>query len=253
MSLFTQIAEMVRTTVLTEFSVKPARCPLCGLSIFVKTRKDRWGIRCIKCGASSNSISIVNYLNKTENDWRDKSLYIMSSTGPLFRYIRNNCSNLTNSVYHYSATNGSFVNGVMSQDVQNLTFDDNTFDFIISAEVFEHDPDDRKGFSEIFRVLRPGGRFVFTVPLDFAQKTIERAYVVNGGIFHLLPPKYHNDSVRSNSVLCFRDYGYDITARLEEAGFPNVDLSSNDFTVGWKVCSPTVAARKPKGSLGTSH
>ena len=44
-------------------------------------------------------------------------------------------------------------------------YGDASFDLCTSTEVFEHMPDDLNGFSEIRRVLRPGGRFVFTVLL----------------------------------------------------------------------------------------
>jgi len=41
-------------------------------------------------------------------------------------------------------------------------------------------PDDRRGFSEIRRVLRPGGAFIFTIPLADTERTVERA-VLEGG------------------------------------------------------------------------
>lgn len=45
-------------------------------------------------------------------------------------------------------------------DIQNLQFEDNSFDSIYSARVFQHLNSPEKGAEEIFRVLRPGGRFV---------------------------------------------------------------------------------------------
>ena len=53
----------------------------------------------------------------------------------------------------------------MCQDVQHLTFDDAEFDICTSTEVFEHVPDDIKGFKEIYRVLKDDGVFIFTVPI----------------------------------------------------------------------------------------
>jgi SAM-dependent methyltransferase len=40
--------------------------------------------------------------------------------------------------------------------------------------VFEHVPDDARGFSELRRVLRPGGKMLFTVPLFDAPDTVDR-------------------------------------------------------------------------------
>lgn len=45
-----------------------------------------------------------------------------------------------------------------------MPFDDNSFDTALATEVLEHCPDPRITLSETYRVLKPGGYFVFTVP-----------------------------------------------------------------------------------------
>ena len=49
-------------------------------------------------------------------------------------------------------------------DATDLPFADDTFDRIIASEVLEHIPNDEKAISEIFRVLKPGGIVMITVP-----------------------------------------------------------------------------------------
>lgn len=49
-------------------------------------------------------------------------------------------------------------------DVSKLPFEDNYFDKVIASEILEHVEDDSKALREIFRVLRPGGRLIVTVP-----------------------------------------------------------------------------------------
>jgi ubiquinone/menaquinone biosynthesis C-methylase UbiE len=44
-------------------------------------------------------------------------------------------------------------------DIENMPFDDNLFDVVISNCVLNLVPDKSKAFSEIFRVLKPGGHF----------------------------------------------------------------------------------------------
>lgn len=45
-----------------------------------------------------------------------------------------------------------------------LPFADNSIDKAVSSEVLEHLPDDRAAVAELFRVLKPGGSLVITVP-----------------------------------------------------------------------------------------
>jgi len=44
-----------------------------------------------------------------------------------------------------------------TDNAENLTFDDNSFDAIYSWGVLHHSPDTKKCFEELFRVLMPGG------------------------------------------------------------------------------------------------
>ncbi len=49
-------------------------------------------------------------------------------------------------------------------DLTNLKFADNSFDKVILSEVAEHVPDDKKCLQEMYRILKPGGLLVVTVP-----------------------------------------------------------------------------------------
>lgn len=48
---------------------------------------------------------------------------------------------------------------------EKLPFESNFFDLVVAWDVLEHVPNDRKAFSEVSRVLRPKGHFLFSVPL----------------------------------------------------------------------------------------
>lgn len=49
-------------------------------------------------------------------------------------------------------------------DATALPFEDKTFDRVIASEVLEHILDDEKAISEMYRVLKPGGIAIITVP-----------------------------------------------------------------------------------------
>ena len=45
---------------------------------------------------------------------------------------------------------------------KDLTFEDNSFDTIVSTECFEHDPEYIESFKKIYKMLKPDGLFFFT-------------------------------------------------------------------------------------------
>ena len=49
-------------------------------------------------------------------------------------------------------------------DAQQLTFDSNSFDVVISCETIEHVPDPRSAVREMFRVCKAGGTLFLTTP-----------------------------------------------------------------------------------------
>ncbi|MCS7151563.1 MAG: class I SAM-dependent methyltransferase [Endomicrobia bacterium] len=49
-------------------------------------------------------------------------------------------------------------------DVCKIEFEDNFFDIVVGFDILEHIEDDTKAAEEIYRVLKPKGKFVFTVP-----------------------------------------------------------------------------------------
>lgn len=109
--------------------------------------------------------------------------------------------------------------GVRCEDVTCLTFADDSFDLVISQDVFEHVPNPEKGFSEVARVLRSGGAHIFTAPQStHLAKSVTRARIRKGEIEHILPPEYHGDPIRAEGALVFTDFGVDIAAMVGEAG-----------------------------------
>jgi SAM-dependent methyltransferase len=57
-----------------------------------------------------------------------------------------------------------------------LPFDDGSFDLVLTVEMLEHIPAERRDgvLSELFRVVRPGGRVVVTFPADASAARLDR-------------------------------------------------------------------------------
>lgn len=190
-------------------------------------------------------MSIARVLRQLYPDFSRLVAYEMSSRGPLFEYLKRHVGQLAYSEFFDDIEPGAYRGQVQCQDVQTLTYPDMSFDLCTSTEVFEHVPDDLRGFREIHRVLRPGGRFVFTVPLAEAAATTERAVIAKGAVRHLLEPEYHGDAIRGHGkVLCFRNYGLDILDRLRVCGFCEARLVPEDDSAWWGLGRKVVVAEK---------
>lgn len=77
---------------------------------------------------------------------------------------------------------------VKEMDLTELTFLDNNFDFIYCAHVLEHIPDDIKAISELYRVLKPGGTAVLSVPIYPIEKTADLYPLSPDGMGHVHQP-----------------------------------------------------------------
>ncbi len=115
---------------------------------------------------------------------------------------------------------GAEMDGVRHEDALRLSFDAGAFGLLVSNDVFEHVPEIDAALAESARVLRPGGRLVFSIPF-FADRehTTRRAELRGGEVVQLLPPEYHGNPVTPEGSLVFYEHGWDILERCRSAGF----------------------------------
>ena len=222
-------------TNLAEFQFLKSQCPLCNSHFLVKLNNSETGVRCISCQAGVVQMSIIMAVQKYAKDLNSLDAYELSSGGPVVTFLKENTGSLTLSEYYDDVNPGEIKGGVLCQDVQALTFNDNVFDLCTSTEVFEHVPDDMRGFQEIFRILKKQGVMIFTVPINLAGVTLQRAIIENNELVHLEEPEYHDDAIRGQGkVLAYRTYGTDIVTQLKTAGFESavIDQTFRDQLFG---------------------
>ncbi len=121
-----------------------------------------------------------------------------------------------------------------NQNLEELTFPDNSFDLVITSDVMEHVRLDHKAHQEIRRVLKPGGIYVFTVPhFRHGPNTIVRVEVIDPADptkdQFLMEKEYHGDAnSEDHRTLSYRAYGTDLDDSLRELGF-TVEYCIEDF------------------------
>jgi len=146
-------------------------CPLCGYYGRFKTEKPVTGARknalCAKCGSSERhrlQYLVINEIRKTI-DTKEMSMlhfapeyYFKTIFKPIFKT--------------YITADLEALNVDVRQDLTQLSFKDNTFDFFYASHVLEHIKNDRLALSEIKRVLKPGGMAILPVPV-IGKNTVE--------------------------------------------------------------------------------
>ena len=223
------------------------RCPFCGLTLFVRPERipGPLGVRCAGCSAGVVQLSIGWALREEIGSLADYDVCELSAHGQLAAYLRRVAGSVATSEYFPDVAPGAMWDGVRCEDVQQLTYADESFDLVTHTEVLEHVPDDALAFSELLRVLRPGGTMIFTVPMHDGANTVERACLRDGVVVHLLEPVYHVDPLRGEGIIAFRDYGSDILDRLSSAGFRNARILAPSRRLRWLGGLPVLCARKP--------
>lgn len=109
------------------------------------------------------------------------------------------------------------MNGATNENLEDLTFENETFDLFITQDVMEHVNNPEKAFAEIARVLKPGGAHIFTTPIYRFQKTRARIKVENGNVVNILPEIYHGNPISAKGSLVTYDWGNDIAEFIEHS------------------------------------
>jgi SAM-dependent methyltransferase len=129
---------------------------------------------------------------------------------------------------------GQEVEGDRCEDLEQLTFGDETFDLFVTQDVLEHVLRPDKAVREIMRVLKPHGAHVFTTPKhkDLAE-TRPRASLVDGALVHLLEAQYHGNPIGDGTALVTWDYGDDFERCVWDwCGYPTVTYVTRDRSRG---------------------
>ncbi|TFF87118.1 MAG: class I SAM-dependent methyltransferase [Promethearchaeota archaeon] len=152
-------------------------------------------------------------------DSRDFWIYESGSAGPIHNILKEYQKYIYSEYFPNPRLKpGQIYRNVRFEDLQSLSFKDNSLDLIITLDVFEHVERPINAFDEIYRVLRPNGVHVFTVPIGITKKTIP-FFDDNGNPLH--PLSYHDDPLRPGGALVHTQFGVDIVDILNRQNFPS--------------------------------
>ena len=152
---------------------------------------EREGDRCLGCGMNRRVRMLVWSLRRHFPRLEELCVLHVSQVNCLSPLL-GSAGTLVETVHQPEMPQGSQLGGLINQDLESLTFADAAFDLVIHSETLEHVFDLTKALAEIHRVLRPGGRQLYTVPVLHHRGSRRRmARAEDGQVLDLLPPSFH--------------------------------------------------------------
>jgi SAM-dependent methyltransferase len=177
-------------------------CPVCGnyagAFVHLSNRlRFSWNSACGHCSSRARHRGLFN-VYKEATAWMTKEHSVLHfAPEPAFYSI------LKGQSFQYITTDFVLEDvDLPKEDVQQLTLLDNSYDLILCNHVLEHVPDDRKSLWELYRILKPGGKLLLTIPGNYKRnKTIYFTHLNYNGHYR----DYGSDFVQLFSSI-FKDH-----------------------------------------------
>ncbi|MBI2595560.1 methyltransferase domain-containing protein [Candidatus Daviesbacteria bacterium] len=213
------------------------KCYICGK--IAKAYIKDWNLRetciCSNCKSTNRQRQVAYVLCKVLEEEKKVSfkslediitinnfaIYNTEAGGPLHNTLVKSRKYTFSEFFNHNYSSGTKVKGVLHQDLTKLSFKEQSFDLVISGDVFEHIPDPYKAHKEVYRVLKSGGRHIFTVPFYQTEYFDEVRAQMSKRWKNILikPPLFHQDPIREEGVLVYTIFGLEMLIKLAQIGF----------------------------------
>lgn len=176
--------------------------------------------KCTKCGSIPRERALMWCIETFYPAWRKG---VVHESSPVARgasvKLRQQASQYVDSQFLPDVPLGTTRNGMRCENLEKLTFADESVDLHVTQDVMEHVFFPDRAFKEIARTLKRGGMHIFTVPLvnKGAPTQVAARLRDDGAIEHVLEPEYHGNPVSQDGALVTRRWGYDICEYIHNA------------------------------------
>lgn len=212
-------------------------CPTCDSDVTFIT-DDAW-LRdhyiCTNCGSIPRERALMDVIESFFPNWRN---LVIHESSPAKRgaseRLAKNCKGYLSSQFFPDAPTGSLVDGVRCENLELMTFADESIDLHITQDVMEHVFHPSLVWQEIARTLKPGGAHIFTTPLvNKLNPSQLRAKLEGGQVVNVLSPVYHGNPISKDGALVTVDWGFDICKHIfDSSGLFTQIITIDDISKG---------------------
>ena len=202
-------------------------CPCCGLKIrdFVvadyldaehfnpnRYKNTKQDVLCPACMSLPRHRILAAWLDEHQEIIQGKKVLYFAPEYSMMLWMNQNGMSCTTADLYDTAD--------LRLDIQATGLSDESFDVIICNHVLEHVDDCRVALNEIYRILKPGGSFICSFPMDMNVDTVDE------------DPEIRTDEVRykrfgQNDHK--RVFGLNANALLKEAGFTVEEINGEVY------------------------
>ncbi|MEM7186349.1 MAG: methyltransferase domain-containing protein [Bacteroidota bacterium] len=196
-------------------------CPCCEQEVLFVSRHQwlRDFFQCSNCGSIPRERALMLTIKDKYPNWEDLTIH-ESSPGNRGHslLLRSRVSDYTETQFFTSAPLGSMVNGVRNENLEEQTFEDSTFDLVVTSDVMEHVYHPEKAFKEIDRTLKAGGAHIFSVPIINRHQPTQRWATLgdDGQPNFLFEPEWHGNPIDDKGSPVTMHWGFDIVDFIRE-------------------------------------
>lgn len=200
-------------------------CPCCdtGFSGFIEVGPKREPMMCPRCRSNDRDRFFWLYLEKhPELLWAGMKILHIAPEAIYYKRFKSipNVKYVCGDKFIMNFNNTYPIDTIYIDITDMSQFADNSFDFIYCSHVLEYIKKDNKALQEFYRVLKPNGNAIISVPINFGHyKTLEDESITDP----LEQERLYGDKGH------LRYYGEDYVERVKAAGFKTLFTPVKDF------------------------
>ena len=196
-----------------------------------KIKDIRETLECTKCGSTLRHRALIFELLKLiskkskrqincvkdikEADLRDIKILDTDAFSPAALILKKFRNYVVTSFIPRLPLNIEISQNYFNMDLEKIGFEQSTFDIILTSDVMEHVRNVNLAHSEIARILKSGGSYIFTIPYDEYCDTHDILVDTSSeNNIYIVPPQFHGDPL-TGGILAYRVFGNQIFEDLE--------------------------------------